>query len=71
MAGKPRVTIVLGTRPEAIKLAPVIQEFQAFDRLETRVVLTGQHREMVTQVMDLFGIKADHDLDLIDRKSTV
>ena len=59
MAGKPRVTIVLGTRPEAIKLAPVIQEFQACQLLETRVVLTGQHREMVTQVMDLFGLKAD------------
>ena len=59
MAGKPRVTIVLGTRPEAIKLAPVIQEFQACQLLETRVVLTGQHREMVTQVMDLFSLKAD------------
>ena len=71
MAGKPRVTIVLGTRPEAIKLAPVIQEFQACDHLETRVVLTGQHREMVTQVMDLFGIKADHDLDLMTPRQTL
>jgi len=56
MSGQPRVTIVLGTRPEAIKLAPVIQAFQACDRLQTRVVLTGQHREMVQQVMDLFGL---------------
>jgi len=71
MAGKPRVTIVLGTRPEAIKLAPVIQEFQACDHLETRVVLTGQHREMVTQVMDLFGITADHDLDLMAPRQTL
>ena len=71
MAGKPRVTIVLGTRPEAIKLAPVIQEFQACGHLETRVVLTGQHREMVTQVMDLFGIKADHDLDLMAPRQTL
>ena len=47
MAAKPRVTIVLGTRPEAIKLAPVIQEFRACDVIDTRVVLTGQHREMV------------------------
>ena len=71
MAGKPRVTIVLGTRPEAIKLAPVIQEFQASDCLETRVVLTGQHREMVTQVMNLFGINADHDLDLMAPRQTL
>lgn len=65
MAGLPRVTIVLGTRPEAIKLAPVIQAFQACDALTTRVVLTGQHREMVAQVMDLFGLSANHDLDLM------
>jgi UDP-N-acetylglucosamine 2-epimerase (non-hydrolysing) len=52
-------------------LAPVIQEFQACDRLKTRVVLTGQHREMVTQVMDLFGIKADHDLDLMAPRQTL
>ena len=71
MAGKPRVTIVLGTRPEAIKLAPVIQEFQACPQLDTRVVLTGQHREMVTQVMDLFGLKADHDLDLMAPRQTL
>ena len=71
MAGKPRVTIVLGTRPEAIKLAPVIQEFQACQRLETRVVLTGQHREMVTQVMELFGLKADHDLNLMAPRQTL
>ena len=63
MAARPRVTIVLGTRPEAIKLAPVITEFQACSAVETRVVLTGQHREMVTQVMDLFQLKADQDLD--------
>ncbi|WP_114994432.1 non-hydrolyzing UDP-N-acetylglucosamine 2-epimerase [Synechococcus sp. UW179A] len=71
MAARPRVTIVLGTRPEAIKLAPVIQEFQACSALETRVVLTGQHREMVTQVMDLFALKADHDLDLMAPRQTL
>ena len=71
MAGKPRVTIVLGTRPEAIKLAPVIQEFRACSALETRVVLTGQHREMVTQVMDLFQLSADQDLDLMAPRQTL
>lgn len=71
MAAKPRVTIVLGTRPEAIKLAPVIHEFRACAALETRVVLTGQHREMVTQVMDLFQLKADQDLDLMAPRQTL
>jgi len=65
------VTIVLGTRPEAIKLAPVIQEFRACKSLETRVVLTGQHREMVSQVMDLFGLSADLDLNLMTPRQTL
>ncbi len=71
MAARPRVTIVLGTRPEAIKLAPVIQEFRGCSALDTRVVLTGQHREMVTQVMDLFRIKADQDLGLMAPRQTL
>ena len=71
MARLPRVTIVLGTRPEAIKLAPVIQEFRACELLETRVVLTGQHREMVSQVMDLFGLSADLDLNLMTPRQTL
>ena len=48
------VCITLGTRPEAIKLAPVIQQFQKHPAFETQVILTGQHREMVEQVMELF-----------------
>jgi len=67
----PLVTIVLGTRPEAIKLAPVIQAFQQAPDFRTRVVLTGQHREMVSQVMDLFGITAEHDLALMAPKQTL
>ncbi len=65
------VSIVLGTRPEAIKLAPVIQAFQAADDVRTRVVLTGQHREMVAQVMELFGLTADRDLALMAPKQTL
>jgi len=65
------VTIVLGTRPEAIKLAPVIRAFREADDLRTRVVLTGQHREMVTQVMTLFGLAADHDLALMAPNQTL
>ncbi len=65
------VSIVLGTRPEAIKLAPVIQAFQAAADVRTRVVLTGQHREMVAQVMELFGLTADRDLALMAPKQTL
>ena len=61
----PLVTIVLGTRPKAIKLAPVILAFQAAPNFRTRLGLTGQHREMVAQVMALFSIQADHDLALV------
>ena len=68
---KPLVTIVLGTRPEAIKLAPVIRAFQQAEDFRTRVVLTGQHREMVSQVMGLFGLAADHDLALMAPKQTL
>ena len=62
---------MLGTRPEAIKLAPVIQAFQRSDQFRTRVVLTGQHREMVEQVMALFGLVADHDLALMAPNQTL
>ena len=71
MADQPRVTIVLGTRPEAIKLAPVIRTFQACQALRTRVVLTGQHQEMVAQVMNLFHLKADRDLELMAPRQTL
>lgn len=66
-----RVDIILGTRPEAIKLAPVIQAFQADSRFITKVILTGQHREMVAQVMDLFHLQADFDLEIMQPKQSL
>ncbi|MBW4579292.1 MAG: UDP-N-acetylglucosamine 2-epimerase (non-hydrolyzing) [Tildeniella nuda ZEHNDER 1965/U140] len=65
------VSIILGTRPEAIKLAPVIQAFKACDRFDTHVILTGQHREMVDQVMTLFNLTADHDLAIMQPNQTL
>jgi UDP-N-acetylglucosamine 2-epimerase (non-hydrolysing) len=62
---------VLGTRPEAIKLAPVILAFQASPLFETRVVLTGQHKEMVAQVMQLFQLQAQRDLELMTPRQTL
>ncbi len=66
-----RVCITLGTRPEAIKLAPVIRAFQDAPEFDTQVVLTGQHREMVAQVMELFQLQADEDLDIMQPKQTL
>ncbi|MFS8923918.1 UDP-N-acetylglucosamine 2-epimerase (non-hydrolyzing), partial [Synechococcus sp. B60.1] len=65
MTSLPLVSVILGTRPEAIKLAPVIQALRASPHLRTEVILTGQHREMVDQVMRLFGLRADRDLEIM------
>jgi UDP-N-acetylglucosamine 2-epimerase (non-hydrolysing) len=71
MTNQKRVGIILGTRPEAIKLAPVIQVFQGSPDLELQVILTGQHREMVEQVMQLFNLKADHNLEIMQPKQSL
>lgn len=65
------ISIVLGTRPEAIKLAPVIQAFQSSPLFQPQVILTGQHREMVDQVMQLFGLAADQDLAIMRPQQTL
>lgn len=65
------VCITLGTRPEAIKLAPVIHLFRNNPQFQTSVILTGQHREMVAQVMHLFELKADYDLGIMQPKQTL
>ncbi|PHJ65488.1 UDP-N-acetylglucosamine 2-epimerase [Nostoc linckia z18] len=71
MTNRKQVCIILGTRPEAIKLAPVIQVFQKCSDFESQVILTGQHREMVEQVMDLFNIKADYDLEIMQAQQSL
>jgi UDP-N-acetylglucosamine 2-epimerase (non-hydrolysing) len=63
--------ITLGTRPEAIKLAPVIQRFRQSPKLATHVILTGQHREMVAQVMELFAIEENRDLKIMQPRQTL
>jgi UDP-N-acetylglucosamine 2-epimerase (non-hydrolysing) len=65
------ICITLGTRPEAIKLAPVIQQFQKLPEFKTHVVLTGQHREMVDRVMQLFDLQADEDLKIMQPKQSL
>ncbi|WP_019504972.1 non-hydrolyzing UDP-N-acetylglucosamine 2-epimerase [Pleurocapsa sp. PCC 7319] len=65
------VGVILGTRPEAIKLAPVIQQLQNLSQVKTHLILTGQHREMVDRVMELFDLKADHDLAIMKPRQTL
>jgi UDP-N-acetylglucosamine 2-epimerase (non-hydrolysing) len=66
-----RVAVVMGTRPEAIKLAPVIAALVAAPDLEPVVISTGQHREMLDQVIDLFGIDVDHELAVMEPDQTL
>lgn len=67
-----RVLCIFGTRPEAIKLAPVIQELEKHcDCFEPRICVTAQHREMLDQVLELFEIRPDVDLDLMQRNQTL
>lgn len=68
---KPTVCFTLGTRPEAIKLAPVIQTCQKSAKFRTQVILTGQHREMVAQVMEIFDLQADVDLDIMQPQQSL
>lgn len=63
-----KVMLVFGTRPEAIKMAPLVKEFQKRNtEFETVVCVTGQHREMLDQVLKIFDIKPDYDLNIMKR----
>jgi len=61
-----KVMLVFGTRPEAIKMAPLVKEFQKHtDKFDTMVCVTGQHRQMLDQVLEIFDIKPDYDLNIM------
>lgn len=62
---------IFGTRPEAIKMAPVIRELRKHPEIETRVCITAQHREMLDQVMQLFHLTADYDLNIMAQGQTL
>ncbi|HGO5294148.1 UDP-N-acetylglucosamine 2-epimerase (non-hydrolyzing) [Photobacterium damselae subsp. damselae] len=62
---KIKVLSVFGTRPEAIKMAPVVEQLKLDDRFDSKVCVTGQHRQMLDQVLDLFKIKPDYDLNIM------
>lgn len=62
-----KVIIIFGTRPEAIKMCPVVQELKKRKEFETVVCVTGQHKEMLKQVLDVFDIQPDYDLNIMKR----
>ena len=63
---KKRIMLVFGTRPEAIKMCPLVKEFQKYpEEFETIVCVTGQHREMLDQVLTIFDVKPDYDLNIM------
>lgn len=68
---KIKVMTVFGTRPEAIKMAPLALELKKYDEIESLVCVTAQHREMLDQVLDIFKIKPDYDLDIMKSRQTL
>ena len=68
---KIKVMTVFGTRPETIKMAPLVKELQKREEMETIVCVTAQHRQMLDQVLDAFQIKPDYDLDIMKQGQTL
>lgn len=68
---KRKILTVIGTRPEAIKLCPIVLELERRNEFESIVCATGQHREMLDQVLDVFGVKPDFDLGIMSPGQTL
>ena len=66
-----KVMLVFGTRPEAIKMCPVVNELKRRSSLDVKVCVTGQHREMLKQVLDVFNVVPDFDLDIMKKGQTL
>jgi len=66
-----KVMLVFGTRPEAIKMCPLVKELKTRKNIETIVCVTGQHRQMLDQVLEAFDVKPDYDLSIMKDKQTL
>jgi len=69
--GKIRVLSVFGTRPEAIKMAPLVKALESDSRFESLIAITAQHREMLDQVLQTFQLKSDYDMDIMKQDQTL
>jgi len=65
------ISFVIGTRPEAIKLAPLILEFRKSKKIKTNIILSGQHNEMIQPVMDIFNLEEDVNFDVLGRSNSL
>lgn len=68
---KKKIITIFGTRPEAIKMAPLVKELEKREEIDSKVCVTAQHREMLDQVLNLFNIKPDFDLNIMKTKQTL
>ena len=66
-----RIMLVFGTRPEAIKMCPLVNELKTRDNIETIVCVTGQHRQMLDQVLEAFHVVPNYDLSIMKDKQTL
>lgn len=66
-----KVMTIFGTRPEAIKMAPLVKELEKRKEIESIVCVTAQHREMLDQVLDVFDINPDYDLNIMKQGQTL
>ena len=66
-----KIMLVFGTRPEAIKMCPLVNELKSRKNVETIVCVTGQHREMLDQVLEAFGVEPEYDLSIMKEKQTL
>ena len=66
-----KIMIVFGTRPEAIKMCPLVKELKARNTLQTIVCVTGQHRQMLDQVLEAFQVSPDYDLSIMKERQTL
>ncbi|MBO5837442.1 MAG: UDP-N-acetylglucosamine 2-epimerase, partial [Oscillospiraceae bacterium] len=65
------VMLVFGTRPEAIKMCPLVNELKSRKNIQTVVCVTGQHRQMLDQVLQAFSVEPDYDLSIMKEKQTL
>ena len=68
---KLKVAIIFGTRPDAIKMVPLVKELKANSKIETTVCVTAQHREMLDQVLEIFNVVPDYDLNIMQSRQTL
>ncbi|NTV90295.1 MAG: UDP-N-acetylglucosamine 2-epimerase (non-hydrolyzing) [Clostridiales bacterium] len=66
-----KVMTVFGTRPDAVKMAPLVKELEKYPQIDSKVCVTAQHRQMLDQVLNIFGIAPDHDLNIMQDRQTL